>query len=299
MPDSTPPPDEPTSTSPPKPVTCPNGHTVDAGLAFCTICGEPIGPTCPRGHQVAPADLHCGDCGAPLAPSAGPALAKGHGLRWWIIGPAFVALAAIAGLAFIVVANGDDTASVGAAPSTTTEPTTTTSTAPTTTVPPTTAPAAPVSLQPDGLGLVAFGEVANAAVDSVTEVLGPPDQDFVESTCPGGQVRFTTWGPLQMASLVDPAPTFVGYSYGSSDGTVADPPAGEALVTAEGISIGSTLGELRAAYGTEIDLIDVGFGGLYEFTVDEGPADAIRGMAPGTDDSTPIVVIYAGSQLCG
>ncbi len=131
--------------------------------------------------------------------------------------------------------------------------TTTSSTAPTTTT--TQAPAAPaLVLRHDGLGLVSFGESVASVMADLTEVLGPPDWeeiqisadlDFSAAWGPDGDeflyLQFTYWGYFD-AAPPPPGPMPEGpvlhYYLTKSD----------ALATEAGITVGSNVADLVAAY---------------------------------------------------
>jgi hypothetical protein len=154
--------------------------------------------------------------------------------------------------------------------------TTTTTTATTTTVTTmtTTSTTAAVSVDPlvlrgDGLGAWMLGSDADTVVEGLTEVLGPPSTDTGWRSsedeqspvwgCPPPQARRVRWPDLtayfhafpdgtlpadflEYYSPADGRPYFLGYQVGGD------------LRTAAGIGVGSTLAELRAAYGTDLVL---------------------------------------------
>jgi hypothetical protein len=91
------------------------------------------------------------------------------------------------------------TSTTEAVTSTTEETTTTSST--TTTTSTTSTTLAPLVLEPDGIGGVAFGATPDDAITYATAVLGPADRDtgWVDSssefgTCPPPEVRGVQWG---------------------------------------------------------------------------------------------------------
>lgn len=148
---------------------------------------------CANNHEVIEGQPFCGQCGAPVAATEAGRAGPGRRLPVWLVTAAVVAVAVMALVAVAVLTRDDDSSiatAVSAAPTTTT-----TSAGPTTTVASTTIPAPGLVLQPDGLGVATFGEIANTSVDAVSEVLGPPDEDIVEPSCPAGRTRFTTWVP--------------------------------------------------------------------------------------------------------
>ncbi len=160
-----------------------------------------------------------------------------------------------------------------------------------------------VPLRADGLGVTAFGDVPEYTVAALTAELGEPTRDTTESafssfgTCPGTTLRAVEWGGLAVlitdgntAFGIEGGPHFFAYLYRSDDSLD--------LVTPEGIGLGSTVAELRAAYdealrvNAEQDLYGPSFQvGAY------GPG-GIYGFLDGTDDASAVTEIAAG-QPCG
>lgn len=186
-------------------------------------------------------------------------------------------------------------------PSTTTT-STTTSTTTTTTAP---SPEELLVLRPDGLGEAVFGSSADDVVRYLDDLLGPSSEDtgWVDQaetygTCLGTEVRFVRWDSLQIF-LTDgpsdwaPAGTrhFAAYGHGETVGTpVLD------LATAEGVRIGTTVGDLRAIYGNEV-VDDDPFIGPY-FEVDVPGAGFLLGLLSGTEPADVVLTIGAG-ESCG
>jgi hypothetical protein len=185
-----------------------------------------------------------------------------------------------------------------------TEPATTPPAAevPASAAPSTTVAAPSIVLARDGLGVVAFGTDADGAVAALTAVLGPPTEDtgwvdpLTISTCPGTELRRVSWGALAVL-LGDPAATgtgvrrFFAYSYGNVAG-VEPQPAG--FVTPEGIGVGASVADLRAAYPGVV--LNPGEEGLIEpsFFVD----DNLRGIVTGDADTDSVTVVFGGPS-CG
>ncbi len=226
-------------------------------------------------------------------------------------------------LAVVTTTTGVSTTTTTAAPTTTEAPTTTVApttpptepapTEPPTTPAPTEAPAttaapsttvAPATavLARDGLGVVPFGTDADGAVAALTAVLGPPTEDtgwvdpLTISSCAGTELRRVSWGALAIL-LGDPAATgtglrqFFASSYGNVAG-VEPQPAG--LVTPEGIGLGASVADLKAAYPGVV--LNPGEEGLIEpsFFVD----DSLRGIVTGDTDTDSVTVVFGG-PFCG
>jgi hypothetical protein len=215
------------------------------------------------------------------------------------------------------------------APLTTATPTTSTvpptSVAPPTTSAPSTSAAATarVELRPDGLGVVGFGTGEREALDRLERRLGAPDERGAWrgatpfGTCPGS-VRAVRWGRLYVLFTSGPTRyaasgrwhlftyqvdavqrTKVDPGY-SGPPPPPDPPPlhGYSPRTAAGIGFGSTLAELRRAYGGRLQ-VGVGEPGMvYWFRVGFGAAGEMFGsLSGGTLSAT--VTFLAGGAVCG
>ncbi len=175
---------------------------------------------------------------------------------------------------------------------------TSTSAAATTTV--TTASSAPASsaavvLKPDGLGDLAFGAGEAEARTALTKALGPPtfDESLPAESCSTGATRRVSWGDLTV--LLGPGPggglTMVGWTYGTSE-----PPPTPALKTAEGIGVGSTLAQLRAAYGDRVVVSEDTAAGVVRFTVQGSRYQLpLAGVVSGPGDTATVRALYGGS----
>lgn len=147
----------------------------------------------------------------------------------------------------------------------TTDPTSTEVAASSTSAPSTSAPSTSstmpavqgLELSASGLGASRFGADSDAVVDDVTAILGTPSSDsgwvdpiLIGAACPGSEVRFVTWGDLQLfftdeSAVASGTRHFAAYHYGPSLAAVPTP---YGLTTAEGIGLGSTVQALRATY---------------------------------------------------
>ncbi len=166
-------------------------------------------------------------------------------------------------------------------------PTTATTTPPTTLPPPTTTPTTvtsttvpPIQLLADGLGSVRLGDSYEDALDTMTEILGPPDEDSGWlgarsdfGICPGTVVRVVRWAGLRLffsdgpTDFGDEARHFFYYSQSPVAG-------GEALDlrTPRGIGLGSSVAELEEVYGRSLTISS---------TVRFGPIFSVESTAPG------------------
>lgn len=172
----------------------------------------------------------------------------------------------------------------------------------------------PMVLEPDGLGVAAFGDDEINTVAVIALVLGQPwdDSGWLEDEegCTGSN-RHVTWliqgddppGTDHPAFLVvdftstGGAPYFSQYAYQSADLATLDPIAG-GLATEEGISIGDTLADFADAYSnpTFFDTVR----GLARFAGNDMVVGmAISGTAADPDaDATRIWYVSAGADGC-
>ena len=163
-------------------------------------------------------------------------------------------------------------------------------------------PGAGLSLAPDGLGAVAFGDEDGPTLEALTDLLGTPVEDVTQPCDAGTEpVRSVRWGGLTVA-LVDGA--FTGYIIG-----VYVPPDSPALQveTEEGIAAGDMASELTAAYGDRLAWTapeETGFGESVEaFGIDGYAADmpaetGMGGFVEGGREDGRVITIIAG-QPCG
>jgi hypothetical protein len=165
-------------------------------------------------------------------------------------------------------------------------------------------PASPVTedvvLDPDGLGVVGFGEEGDGAVATLSDRLGPPDTDEVYECQGAGPYRLVGWGALLIAVFGGEPARFSGYRYGTI-GRVNGQTSLGLLETAEGISVGSTIEEAQAAYGLHpgdaVYQEVPGGNDIRDLTLSD---DTIHGFFLAETDrlgrSAPIQVIAAGEQ---
>ena len=192
------------------------------------------------------------------------------------------------------------TSSTPATTSTSTSSTTTSTLATTTS---TLAATDTLELRPDGIGDHDFGTPAAEAVGAIGGLLGEPDLDTgwlpVEEVgaCVGSEVRFVRWGSLQLFLTDGPsdwAPAGVrhlaSYDHASALGT----PVYE-LRTADGIAIGTPVGDVRAILGSDAITGEEGFAPV--FTLDPpGPGYQWGGLSG--LDPTDVVESISGGFSC-
>lgn len=173
-----------------------------------------------------------------------------------------------------------------------TSSTSTTSPSPTST----TSAATQVVLGPDGLGLVAFGDRADQVVVELTGVLGPPSDDRPLGSCPSGEVE-------RLVEFAELAVSFGGSGDGEGTSRLVawdvGPPSGALppLTTAEGVGVGTTVAELRRAYGDRVDIGAVDpFGPGFEIQV---PVPGrLTGTLSGTGANDTVATLAGGAATC-
>jgi len=110
-------------------------------------------------------------------------------------------------------------------------------------------------LSPEGIGAARFGQAKAQVVQALTAVLGNPAWKGPNTGC-GPRYNEVEWGELVAEFRLG---SFSGYRYltggwpltapGSPNGPSSSESHGNYFVTAKGISLGSTLSEVRSAYG--------------------------------------------------
>jgi hypothetical protein len=192
-----------------------------------------------------------------------------------------------------------------------------------TTAPATTgAPLASIRLRPDGLGVAAFGAAERDALDRLERHLGAPDErgSWVGATpfgtCPG-PVRAVRWGRLYVLFTSGLTRYSAGgrwhlfaYRVDATQRTKLDPgyngPAppeppplrGYSPRTSAGVGFGSTLAQVRAAYGNRVEVSFGEPGMVYRIRVGFGAAGELWGSLSGSTASATVTGLEAGA-LCG
>jgi hypothetical protein len=193
-------------------------------------------------------------------------------------------------------------APVTAAPTTAAPTSTSTTTLTSSTTTSSSVPAgAALVLRDDGLGDALFGADADGVIDYITSVLGVPTDDSgwadpfeYFGICPGTEVRGVTWGDLQLLFSDESIITsgrrhFFNYVYGPASGSSIAPVG---MQTADGIGVGATVGELRAAY-PNVQIYPEEIYGPY-FVVN----DNLSGFLTGVTDADQ-VISFIGGIGCG
>ncbi len=150
-----------------------------------------------------------------------------------------------------------------------------------------------VVLEPDGLAVVAFGDEAGVVVAELATRLGPPTDDDALPACASGELdRLIEFAELSvLVATNDGVERFVAWDLGPSSGVSVR------LATAEGISVGSTLAQLRSAYGERLDLLaDDPFGPRFEIDV-EGQG-RLGGTLTGTGAGDTVATLSGGNASC-
>lgn len=229
---------------------------------------------------------------------------------------------AVTGLVLVVTLTRGDDAPTAAEPSTTRAPdstvaptTTTTTEATSTTSPPLSTTTAAVTtttrvdpillLRPDGVDDLDFGDAADAVLTVFETRLGEPDSDtgWVDQmenygVCLGDEVRFVRWGSFQAFFTDGPsewAPAGVRHFASYTQAAVFDGEVVE-MVTEEGLSLGSPVGDVRVIHGEGSVYDDDLYGPVFVHDP-PGPAQlwgSVSGLAP--DD---VIESITGSFACG
>ena len=172
-------------------------------------------------------------------------------------------------------------------------------------------------MREDGFGFIsadnetqtmAFGTEAEIAVNMMTAVLGPPDEDsgWVPSfsgfgTCPGEEVRGIRWATLWLLMTDggtewrnDGVPHFFAYL----NSVFYDATRSLGLLTEDGIGLGDTVKELKDAYGKRVEINYEEFIDGYLFTIEVPPPGRMWGGLTG-EKNDDLITAIDGGQGCG
>jgi len=150
-------------------------------------------------------------------------------------------------------------------------------------------------LRGDGLDMVDFGASEQDAVATLTDVLGPPDEESDEP-CEDEPERPSHWVRWADLTVRTDGRSFVGYIEG-----VHFPPGPTAFDfgTPRGLSPGDPLDRARKLYGNlRLQPDPEGQGGAEIFTVkDPAGTPSISGVVEAAGDEKTVASIFAG-ELC-
>lgn len=170
-----------------------------------------------------------------------------------------------------------------------------------------------VVLGPDGLGVVRFGDSPEVVIAALDGRYGPADEDSgwgprgSFGVCPGSTTRGVRYG--QLLVLLSDGPTeYAGagqphmFSYTVFARNTDNPAAeyGDGPQTAHGIGVGSSVADLRAAFGEALEVRDDIEVYGPEFSVAEAQdagGDLNGSLTDITDDG--LVISLSAGQLCG
>lgn len=150
-----------------------------------------------------------------------------------------------------------------------------------------------VVLEADGLAVVAFGDDAMVVTAELSSRLGPPTDDAPLPSCPSGEIdRLVDFGGLSVLfAATGGVERFVAWDLGPSSGLQPR------LATTEGISVGSSLDQLRSAYGDRLELSrDDPFGSGFEVELQAG--GRLGGTLTGTAGADTVATLSGGTASC-
>ena len=202
--------------------------------------------------------------------------------------------AALIVLAAVLVTAGACSKDKKEAATTTSAPTTTSTEATTTTVPLT---KDSIVLAADGLGAaLPFGTNSARTIQALIQALGNPDKNTpLPANQPCQATRRLQWANFQV--LVNEVVSTAGAGRPGFAGWYLGAPAATTLPfkTDKGIAIGSTVAQLKAAYGTDVTIARGEQGPGYNITTAKG---IILGQLDALTDAGKVKTIQAGNY-CG
>jgi len=151
-----------------------------------------------------------------------------------------------------------------------------------------------LALTADGVGPLSFGTQAAVAMGRLTQALGQAEKVTpiaAASAC--GATRIFTW--KNFAVLINEVSARSGGNPGLVGWWLGDPASGALTMrTDKGISIGSTVGAVKAAYGSAVT---IGNASPATFQI-AGTRGAITGQLDGRGDAAKVRALQAGT-VCG
>jgi hypothetical protein len=154
-----------------------------------------------------------------------------------------------------------------------------------------------IVLGADGLGpALPFGTNSARTIQALIQALGQPDKNTpLPVNQPCHATRRLQWANFQV--LVNEVVSQAGSGQPGFAGWYLGAPAAATLPfhTDKGITIGSTVAQLKAAYGTDVNIARGEQGPGYYITTDKGP---ILGQITALTDAGKVTNIQAGSY-CG
>jgi hypothetical protein len=151
-----------------------------------------------------------------------------------------------------------------------------------------------LALSADGVGPLAFGTQAAVAMGRMTQALGPAEKVTpIPAAAACGATRIFSW--KNFAVLINEVSARSGGKPGLVGWRLGDPAAGAmAMKTDKGISVGSTVGAVKAAYGRAATVAN----GTPATIQIAGTNGAMTAEVDGRGDSAKVRSLQAGT-VCG
>jgi hypothetical protein len=157
-------------------------------------------------------------------------------------------------------------------------------------------------------GIAAFGDPMDRVLATLRQRLGSPDQEVtnennpegnVFGVCPGGRNRYLRWGRLWVLFTDGHSRygqgrwhLFAYYVKGAQISGRLDP------ATQRGIHLGSTVAQLRAAYGRRVQIFPIEVPPSHGFRIGPRNGPAIDGLLSSTAADGRVTQLHSG-QGCG
>jgi hypothetical protein len=155
-------------------------------------------------------------------------------------------------------------------------------------------------------GIATFGDPMDRVLARLRERLGPPDEEVTNDNpegnifgvCPGGVNRYVRWGRLWVLFGAQSRygqgrwHLFAYYAKGEQASGRPDP------ATQGGIHVGSTVAELQAAYGRQVQIFPIQVPPSDGFRIGPRNGPAIDGLLSSTTANGRVTQLHGG-QGCG